>query len=171
MAESVVSGVVTRLDADERQNESAFVKNSVKEMKDLAYDAEDVIATYALTVGSRKGRGIQKVLKRIWHNKRINNASRAVGGPSSFNETQLEQRETYSHLQHDVVGFDKYLKELVEFLLKEEEGKRVASICGMGGPGKTTLAQLVYNDHEVKKHFEHRTWAWISLKCQRRLVW
>ena len=51
-------------DADERQNESAFVKNSVKEMEDLAYDAEDVIATYALTVGSRKGRGIQKVLKR-----------------------------------------------------------------------------------------------------------
>ena len=56
-------------------------------------------------------------------------------------------------------------------MLKEEEGKRVASICGMGGPGKTTLAQLVYNDPEVKKHFEHRTWAWISLKCQRRLVW
>ena len=51
-------------DADARQNESAFVKNSVAEMKDLAYDAEDVIATYALTVGSRKGRGIQKVLKR-----------------------------------------------------------------------------------------------------------
>ena len=60
---------------------------------------------------------------------------------------------------------------MVEFLLKEEEGKRVASICGMGGPGKTTLAQLVYNDPKVKKHFEHRTWAWISLKCQRRLVW
>ena len=48
---------------------------------------------------------------------------------------QPQQRETYSHLQHDVVGFDNDLKELVEFLLKEEEGKRVASICGMGGLG------------------------------------
>ena len=44
-------------DADARQNESAFVKNSVVEMKDLACDAEDIIATYALTVASRKGRG------------------------------------------------------------------------------------------------------------------
>ena len=49
-------------DADARQNESAIVKQSLAEMKDLAYDAEDVIATYALTGASRQGGGVQKAL-------------------------------------------------------------------------------------------------------------
>ena len=233
MAESVVSGVVTRLgdlllqeaiylygvsdkahelqteltrmqcylkDADARQNESAFVKNSVAQMKDLAYDAEDVIATYALTVGSRKGRGIQKVLKRCAcildegitaHQfglkidvikTRISNLkqsfqeygiepTRQAGGSSSFDDMRPEQRETYSHQRHHVVGFDNDLKELVEFLLKEEEDKRVASIRGMGGLGKTTLAKEVYNDTRVKQNFDCFAWVCITQQCQQRLVW
>ena len=51
-------------DADARQDESATVRQLVAEIRDLAYDADDIIATYALTVGSRKEGGVQKVLKR-----------------------------------------------------------------------------------------------------------
>ena len=237
MAESVVSGVVTRLgnllvqeaiylygvsdkahelqtelarmqcflkDADAKQNESALVKNSVAEMKDLAYDAEDVIATYALTVASRKGRGIQKVLKRCAcildegitvHQvgskidaikTRISNLKQSfqeygiirestiqAGGPSSLNEPQPDQRKTYSYLDDEPVGFNDDLNKLVEILLKEEEGNtRVASICGMGGLGKTTLAKMVYNDSRVKQYFNGgRTWVFISQQCQKRPVW
>ena len=237
MAESVVSGVVTRLgnllvqeaiylygvsdkahelqtelarmqcflkDADAKQNESALVKNSVAEMKDLAYDAEDVIATYALTVASRKGRGIQKVLKRCAcildegitvHQvgskidaikTRISNLKQSfqeygiirestiqAGGPSSLNEPQPDQRKTYSYLDDEPVGFNDDLNKLVEILLKEEEGNtRVASICGMGGLVKTTLAKMVYNDSRVKQYFNGgRTWVFISQQCQKGPVW
>ena len=237
MAESVVSGVVTRLgnllvqeaiylygvsdkahelqtelarmqcflkDADAKQNESALVKNSVAEMKDLAYDAEDVIATYALTVASRQGRGIQKVLKRCAcildegitvHQvgskidaikTRISNLKQSfqeygiirestiqAGGPSSLNEPQPEQRKTCPYLEDDPVGFNNDLDKLVEILLKEEEGNtRVASICGMGGLGKTTLARMVYNDPRVKQYFNGgRAWVCISQQCQKRPVW
>ncbi|KAF3968571.1 hypothetical protein CMV_007563 [Castanea mollissima] len=189
-------------DADARQNESELVRQWVAEIRDLAYDADDIIATHAHTVGSRrKGGGVQKVLERCsgilgegitGHQvgskiedimTKISNLKTSFqgygiresmikgGGSSSFNERQREQRQTFSHLEHDVVGFDDDLNKLVEFLLKEGVDNRVASICGMGGLGKTTLAKMVYNYREVKQHFDCRAWVYISQQCQRRRVW
>uniref|UniRef100_A0A7N2RDT6 Disease resistance protein n=1 Tax=Quercus lobata TaxID=97700 RepID=A0A7N2RDT6_QUELO len=179
--------------ADTKQDESNLVRQLVAQIRDLAYDAEDIIATYALKVGSRGvkrcacilGEGItvhqvgSKIdviktrisnLKQSFQDYGIEKSTIQAGRLSSLTETQREQRQTFSHPEHDVVGFNDGLNKLVNFLLKEEGGKRVASICGMGGLGKTTLAKMVYNNPKVKQHFNCCSWVYISQQCQRRPV-
>ncbi|XP_031478953.1 disease resistance protein RPM1-like isoform X2 [Nymphaea colorata] len=67
----------------------------------------------------------------------------------------------------DVMGFDNEIESLVKELTKENESEaefpklKSMLVVGMGGSGKTTLARKVYNDAEVKKHFD--SFAWVSV--------
>ncbi|KAG6729687.1 hypothetical protein I3842_01G042300 [Carya illinoinensis] len=191
-------------DAETGKHEGASIHHLVAEIREIAYDIEDIIETYDLKVASKRGGGTQNVLRRLssfctsFFTKvktrrllmseiaKIKNgisdlrgslpSSTAIkelidgAGASSSNKKLRERRQTYAHVEHDVFGLEDSLNELVHCLTKEKH-KKVVSICGECGLGKTTLARKVYHDQQVKRHFDCRAWVYIPQQYQRRDVW
>jgi len=75
----------------------------------------------------------------------------------------MEWRQTTSVItESKVYGRDKDKEKIVEYLLRHpnnSEDLSVYSIVGLGGYGKTTLAQLIYNDKSVTTHFDLKIWV------------
>ncbi|KAL7233419.1 hypothetical protein ACSBR1_017110 [Camellia fascicularis] len=65
-----------------------------------------------------------------------------------------------------VYGREHDQSKIIELLVRGDESSHsnvaVIPIVGMGGIGKTTLAQMVYNHETVKEHFDLKAWACVS---------
>ncbi|XP_021826693.1 putative disease resistance protein RGA3 [Prunus avium] len=85
--------------------------------------------------------------------------------PTKRGIEQIE-REKSSSFVDQTFGREVEKDTLVKRLLSESGQARpnflVIPIVGMGGIGKTTLAQLAYNDERVQAHFDNRIWVCVS---------
>ncbi|XP_062119356.1 putative disease resistance protein RGA3 [Humulus lupulus] len=82
-------------------------------------------------------------------------------------------RDTHSYVRkEDVIGREEDRSVIInKFLLEScEESVLVLAIVGIGGLGKTTLAQSVFNDEQVQKHFELKIWVCVSDNFDLKLI-
>ncbi|XP_027171899.1 putative disease resistance RPP13-like protein 3 [Coffea eugenioides] len=172
-------------DAEQRQDEDARIRNWVSLVRAAAYDAEDVIEIFASKVEFfTKDKGLVtkltyyplKIVNRYKIGKEIKSlqmrlndmeTSRDKYGLKNLGEGTSTHGEELQRIRRsvedkDIVGFEEKTKSLVAELLKEDKNRRLVSIVGMGGAGKTTLAKKVYNHADVRTRFDCRAWVCVS---------
>uniref|UniRef100_A0ACD5WLB9 Uncharacterized protein n=1 Tax=Avena sativa TaxID=4498 RepID=A0ACD5WLB9_AVESA len=82
-----------------------------------------------------------------------------------------------NHQTVAVFGRDKERDDIVNLLIQPCGGEvaaaaapaMIVSVTGAGGIGKTTLAQMVFNDARVGHHFDARSWVSVSSTCSNKM--
>ncbi|CAN6703241.1 unnamed protein product [Malus baccata var. baccata] len=94
-------------------------------------------------------------------------SSRKVHLEVNREDTRFIKRETVNHSfvpKESIIGRDEDKKAIIQLLLDPISTENVStiSIVGIGGLGKTALAQLIFNDEVLQKHFELKIWTCVS---------
>ncbi|KAH7676558.1 P-loop containing nucleoside triphosphate hydrolase protein [Dioscorea alata] len=89
------------------------------------------------------------------------------GGYNSCGQHQAAENKrvtTSSPSESKIYVRNHEFQQLIELLKdpKESGDVSVIPVVGMGGKGKTTLAQFVFNSTEIANHFEKKAWVCVS---------
>ncbi|BFG41344.1 hypothetical protein CerSpe_276180 [Prunus speciosa] len=169
-------------DAEEQQLTNKAVRRWLSKLKNAACDAEDLLDFYTSreTLMSiehvygdfpsqiRRGTDAEKIRKMLHVlEKTVKDGLFKFRRPTVVNR-QSTIRETSSFvIKSEIYGREDDKENLVKLLLSSQHYQELGyAVCipivGIGGIGKTTLAQLAYNDERVIQHFDARMWIFVS---------
>ncbi|XP_028786028.1 disease resistance protein RPM1 [Neltuma alba] len=86
-------------------------------------------------------------------------ASNSISADNTWND---QRGDALLLDNNDLVGIGRRKNKFIQWLVTGCSSRRVISVTGMGGLGKTTLVKKVYDDPEVKRHFKTCVWITVS---------
>ncbi|RZC18957.1 putative disease resistance protein At3g14460 isoform X2 [Glycine soja] len=164
-------------DAEKKQITNTNVKHWLDDLKDAVYEADDLL-DHVFTKAATQNK-VRDLISRFSDRKIVSKLEDIVVTLEShlklkenldLKESAVENLswkapstslEDGSH----IYGREKDKEAIIKLLSEDNsDGSEVSvvPIVGMGGVGKTTLAQLVYNDENLKQIFDFKAWVCVS---------
>ncbi|XP_059654703.1 putative disease resistance protein RGA4 [Cornus florida] len=171
-------------DAEEKEVTNHVVADWLEKLNDAVYDAEHLLEV--MTQNKRPSssvRNLFSISNPLLARNKMTSEIKAIRGRldaiAEFSdrfqlfeqpiEMGVENRrvimETHSFVAaNNVIGRDGDKMAIIQLLLDSniEENVSVVAIVGIGRVGKTTLAQLVFNDERITKYFDLKMWVCVS---------
>ncbi|XP_058111975.1 disease resistance protein RPM1-like [Magnolia sinica] len=177
-------------DADARQDTDEGLKTWVKQIREVAYDVEDVLDEFMLGQAQEQNGShgfvdfLHRPIKRLKARHQIasflRNIKTRIGKITARKDAYalngIEQGSSSNNMsdqwydprlnalfieEADLVGIDRPRTQLIRWLMNGDSRLSTISVVGMGGLGKTTLVKKVYDSQQVKRRFD--TYAWITV--------
>ncbi|CAO2142900.1 unnamed protein product [Urochloa humidicola] len=167
-------------DAERRSVREKVVLVWLNRLKDAAWYISDMLEDYQvvtakkprvlsyLTVARKKIDVANKMKSMREELRKINKEFRDFNFTQGCIRTSVEPRydvreTTYLLPENPIIGRNGEKQEIIKLLSASANNDEtvIISIYGLGGMGKSTLAQLVYNDAQFKK-YDHRIWVYVS---------
>ncbi|XP_011038270.1 PREDICTED: putative disease resistance protein RGA4 [Populus euphratica] len=176
-------------DAEEKQWKSEPIKVWLSDLKDAAYVVDDVLDEFAieaqwllqrrdlknrarsffsfghnpLVFRQRMAHKLKNVREKLAAIAKERQNFHLTEGAMEMEADSFVQRQTWSSVnESEIYGRGKEKEELINMLLTTSGDLPIHAIRGMGGLGKTTLVQLVFNEESVKRQFNLRIWVCVS---------
>ncbi|CAI9118924.1 OLC1v1020551C1 [Oldenlandia corymbosa var. corymbosa] len=184
------------VDFSKYNDDMEYVKQIIKDIKSILWEAEDAIDNYlaqAAIQKFRKGvikfyhqftdypkvlRDIGKCIEEIGERvekitaDRVRDGIEALNFGAINNLNRTAKSAEGSRVEEDqvIIGFDGAAEKVEELLVKGPETLEIVSIVGMLGLGKTTLAKMVFKDPDVDYEFMTRVFVYVSEEYQKKEV-
>ena len=161
--------------AQKRQSSDESVRNWLMDLRDVAYDADNVLDEFLQEVQTQnlmldqvrsfsfcnpdKVKIIKQLLDKIVHD--ATGFGLRMESVNSISKISLDMKIDPILDDSEVVGREYDVKKMVNIIISSSNQQviSVLPIVGMVGLGKTTLAKLVYNNELIKKHFDVLAWV------------